>query len=100
MPAIHSIGYLGTHEGTDSDHCVGIHRLGQADLLQGPVNRPVRIQGTPIRIEQIDKIKTYLETLTSKVEQQKIHHQTIGLAASVVKYGWNTTNEKITTKYT
>jgi hypothetical protein len=74
------IGYLGTHERTDSDHVVGYIDLDQQMFSQGLLNRPTQMQGQPIRIKQPDKIRTHLETLISKVEHQKIHQWTIDLA--------------------
>ena len=55
VPAIHTIGYSGTHKGTDSDHVVGYIDWDQQMISQGPVNRPIRMQGRPIRIKQTDK---------------------------------------------
>ena len=84
VAAIQKKGYLGTHEGTDSNPVVGYIYWDQQLLTQGLVSRPVRMRGRPVRIEQTDKIKTYLETLILKVEHQQIHKHTIDLLSRVL----------------
>ena len=92
--AIHRIGYLGTHKGTDPHHVVRYIDWDQHMNLQGLVNRPVRMRGQPIRIKQTDKIKHYLKTLIPKLVHQKIQQQIIDLAQSVILHGWIIINKR------
>ena len=84
VPAIHTIGYSGTHKGTDSDHVVGYIDWDQNMISQGLVNRPPIIQRRPVRIEQTDKIKLYLKILILKLVHQNTQQRTINLAQSFI----------------
>ena len=47
--ASHSIGYLGTYEGADSNHVVGSVDCDREMFSQGLVNQPVHTQGRPTK---------------------------------------------------
>lgn len=89
------IGYLKTHEGTDSNRMLGYIDWDQHMFSQGLVTRPVRMQERSIRIKQTDKIKIKhsLETLIPKVVHQHIHQRIIDLAQSLIEHGPNPINE-------
>jgi hypothetical protein len=41
-------------------------------ITQGLVSQSARMQGRPIKIEHVDKVKKYIKTLIPKIEHQKI----------------------------
>ncbi len=64
-PSILWIGYLGTHEGADSDHCLAYMDLDEKTLFRGIINRPVPHHSREITLAQDDKIIAYIKALES-----------------------------------
>ena len=98
VPAIRIIGYLWTHKQADSDHVIGYIDKNHQTSPHGLVNMSTRMQGRPVRIEQTDKIKLYLETLIPKVVHQNIQQQTIDLVQSFLHHSRSSINESNYTK--
>jgi hypothetical protein len=60
MTAVRRIGYLGTHEGAHSDHCLAYVDFDEAQFLHGILNRSVPHHSREFRFTQTDKVKAYV----------------------------------------
>jgi hypothetical protein len=61
--AIRHIGYLGTHEGADSDHCMAYVDFDETQLFHGLINRPVSHHSREILLAQADKVQEFVKQL-------------------------------------
>ena len=61
--AVERIGYLGSHDGTFSDHTVAYVDFNTELLFKGIINRPVDIHAREFRLEQKDKVVKFIEEL-------------------------------------
>ena len=91
--AITNIGYLGTHEGAQSDHSLAYADFDQTLLFGGLLNRPPSYKARGLTLSQDDKIKRFMDDLKSQLEQHDIPDRTFTLARAFVKHG--TTPENI-----
>ena len=58
-----SVGYLGTHMGADSDHCMAFIDFDERQLFNGIINRPVPHHSREILIAQTDKVQEFIRGL-------------------------------------
>ncbi|KAL7538600.1 hypothetical protein ACHAXR_008679 [Thalassiosira sp. AJA248-18] len=63
VDAVKSIGYLGTHEGADSDHVLAFVDFDEKRLFRGKINRPVEAHSREFLLAQSDKVKAFLDEL-------------------------------------
>ena len=78
--SIRNIGYLGTHMGADSDHCLAYVDFDEKQLFAGLINRPVPHHSCEILIAQADKVQEFVEALTSKLDEHRIPQKIMHLA--------------------
>lgn len=91
-PSILRIGYLGTHEGADSDHCLAYMDLDEATVFRGIINRPVPHHSREITLAQDDKILAYIEAVETAFRDHKTREKVFTLADSFAREGDTTTN--------
>ena len=84
-PSILRTGYLGTHEGADSDHCLAYMDLDEATLFRGIINRPVPHHSREITLSQDDKTIAYIEALEKAFREHKMQEKVFTLADSFVR---------------
>ena len=87
VPAIRRIGYLGTHQGAHSDHCLAYVDMDERRLFQGVINRPVPHHSREITLTQEDKALKFIGLLEGKYRDHKLHSRTFQLAASFATRG-------------
>ena len=93
MPAVDRVGYLGSHEGADTDHVYGFIDWNTEKLFQGIINRPIAAHSRDFLLAQSDKVKPFLEELIKQSEQHKFQARTFKLAKRfVVEDGKTTQN--------
>ena len=85
--AIQSVGYLGTHQGAFSDHCLAYIDMDERKLFQGIINRPVMHHSREITIAQEEKVQQFLELLTDQLMQLSVHTRTFRLADHFTIHG-------------
>ena len=92
VSSILRIGYLGTHEGADTDHVYGYCDFDSKKLFQGVINRPITLHSRDFLLAQTDKIKDFLEALLPKAKHHRIQERTFKLARSFVENGKSSAN--------
>lgn len=85
--AITRIGYLGTHEGTHSDHVMAVMDMDERKLFAGLINRPPPRHSREILIAQEDKVQAFLHTTKSLLKEHEIQRRVFDLAAEFVQNG-------------
>ena len=85
--AITRIGYLGSHEGVHSDHCLAYMDIDESILFEGILNRPVPHHSREITLVQEDKTKHFIMGLEEKIVEHKVHTRTLDLADKFATYG-------------
>lgn len=85
--SIQSIGYLGTHQGAFSDHCLAYIDVDEQMLFRGILNRPVNHHSREITISQADKVQKFLELLNGQIQAHAIHTRTFKLAENFTIHG-------------
>ena len=63
IPTVESIGYLGTHEGSDTDHVYMFMDLNDRITHQGILYHPITSKLRDFMITQSDEVKTFLNSL-------------------------------------
>lgn len=71
-PAVVRIGYLGSHEGADTDHCLAYVDFDKQTLFRGIINRPVARHSREILIEHDDKVRAFMETAKGYMKDHAI----------------------------
>lgn len=87
VAAIQSVGYLGTHQGAFSDHCLAFIDVDERKLFQGILNQPVTHHSREITIAQEDKVQQFLELFTEQLMAHSIHTRTLRLADHFTIHG-------------
>ena len=87
VPAIKNIGYLGTHEGSFSDHVYAYVDFDEKQLFKGIINRPVPTHAREFRIEQTDKKVKFVAEAKPQFEAKKIRSRVFALAEQLHKFG-------------
>ena len=94
IPAIQCVGYLGTHQGAYSDHCLAYIDVDEQQLFRGILNRPVAHHSREITLTQEDKVQRFLGLLTEQLTSHSIHARTFRLADHFVTHGASDKNIK------
>ena len=97
-PAIKRIGYLGTHQGAPSDHCLTYVDLDEQILFQGILNRPVPHHSREITLSQDDKVLEFIQALEEQLTSHKIQHKVFDLTQRFTQHG--ATDRNITRYHT
>ena len=92
VPAVERIGYLGTHEGTISDHVMAYVDFDTKALFRGVINRPAPVHAREFRLHQTDKKKAFQDLLIPRMESNNIKQRVFDLAKLFYKYGRTTKN--------
>ena len=85
--AIRDIGYLGSHEGTLSDHVYAYVDFEEKLLFRGIINRPVPLHSREFRIEQKDKVQEFLVQLIKLFKHHKIKDRVFKLSDLFRRFG-------------
>ena len=80
--SLQRIGYLGTHMGADSDHCLAYIDIDENKLFQGLINRPVPHHSRELQFSQADKVKKFVTSLENKLDEHSIPQRITELAHS------------------
>ena len=80
VDAVERIGYLGTHEGTFSDHVLAYVDFNTKKLFKGVINRPVDRHAREFRLEQKDKVEKFLEEVVPQMEANNLKKRVFALA--------------------
>ena len=92
LPSISRIGYLGTHEGTPSDHITAYVDMDHESMFAGLINRPLMAQSREILIEQEDKVQNFLREVQARFSEHTLAERVFALAKSFVEAGPTTEN--------
>ena len=92
--AIRHIGYLGTHDGADSDHCVAYVDFDENQLFQGLINRPVSHHSREILLAQADKAQEFVTTLESTFDTHSFPQRVTDMAQEFATHHATTSNIK------
>lgn len=95
VQAIQGVGYLGTHQGAFSDHCLAFIDVDERKLFQGILNRPVPHHSREITIAQEDKIQRFLELFTEQLVEHSVHTRTLRLADHFAIHGASDKNVQV-----
>jgi hypothetical protein len=71
ITAIERIGYLGTHDGLDSDHVYAFMDINDRIAHQGLVHRPITTKSQEFTLMQSDKVKSFLDGLIQSSKDDK-----------------------------
>ncbi len=93
-PAIKRTGYLGTHQGAPSDHCLAYIDLDEQLLFHGLLNRPVPHHSREITLNQEDKVLSFIQALEEHLTTHRIQHKVLNLAQRFTQYGATEKNIK------
>ncbi len=63
IPVVESIGYLGTHKGSDTNHVYTFMDLNDNITHQVIVHRPITTKSREFTLTQSDKVKAFLDNL-------------------------------------
>lgn len=85
--AVRDIGYLGSHEGTFSDHVYAFVDFEEKLLFRGLINRPVPLHSREFRIEQKDKVQEFLVQLIKHLKKHKIKDRVFTLSKVFHRFG-------------
>lgn len=85
--AIQRVGYLGSHEGAHSDHCLAYVDIDEKLLFHGILNRPVPHHSREITLVQEDKVMRFITELEEKMKEHKLHTRTFDIADKFVTHG-------------
>ena len=85
--AIMCVGYLGTHEGAYSDHCLAYMDVDEEKIFHGVLNRPVAHHSREILLAQDDKILAFVTELEARYEEHKIQDKVFHLADAFIQTG-------------
>eukprot|EP01082_Thalassiosira_pseudonana_P012507 g11093.t1 g11093 contig5:73613-75625(-) len=80
LPCIRRVGYLGTHEGNFSDHCLEYVDFDMTTFFRGVTFRPTSIMSREIMLEQADKIESFLSDLRATQNRYMIPERIFRLA--------------------
>eukprot|EP00986_Skeletonema_menzelii_P020806 scaffold32353_cov400-Skeletonema_menzelii.AAC.1 len=72
VPAIKSMGYLGTHEAVHSDHSMAWVDFDEKQLFRGKINRPPEYKNRQFTLNQEDKKASFMKDIRDRVEKGKI----------------------------
>jgi len=90
--AVVRIGYLGTHEGTFSDHVQAYVDFDSRKIFSGVVNRPLPLHAREFRLEQSDKVKEFQDLIVKRMEEHKIGQRVTNLAHAFKRHGGSNKN--------
>ncbi|KAL3777849.1 hypothetical protein ACHAWO_012168 [Cyclotella atomus] len=92
LPAIRSIGYLGSMEANMSDHTMAYIDFDEKLLFKGLINRPTEIHSREFMICQDDKKLKFTTLARTQFIHHKIHERVMRLAAEFTEHGPTDTN--------
>ena len=87
IPAVESIGYLGTHKGADTDHVYAFMDLNNRIIHQGIVHCPITTKAQDFTLTQSDKVKTFLDSLAKASKEDKYNERVDKLTRSFQQHG-------------
>lgn len=94
LPAVQRVGYLGTHEGADTDHVYSFLDMDEKTLFGVTLNRPISVHSREFLLSQDDKVQAFLEDLIPKCEEHNLSARTFQLARSFAEHGKTSENIK------
>jgi hypothetical protein len=77
IPALERIGYLGTHEGLDSDHVYAFMDITDRIAHQGLVHRPITTKSKEFNLTQSDKVNSFLDGLIKSSKMTRTRREKI-----------------------
>jgi hypothetical protein len=83
--SIRSVGYLGTHMGADSDHCMAFIDFDERQLFNGIINRPVPHHSREILIAQTDKVQEFTRGFEAALDDHSFPERVAKLAAAFAR---------------
>jgi hypothetical protein len=87
IPAIERIGYLGTHEGSDTDHVYAFMDINDKKTHQGIIHRPITTKSREFTLTQSDKVKSFLDGLVKSSQEGKYKERVDKLTRSFLQHG-------------
>jgi len=93
-PAVERIGYLGTHDGSDTDHVYAFMDLNDRIAHQGIIHRPVTTKSREFTLTQSDKVKTFLDGLVESSKNETYKERVDKLARSFHQHGPTPDNKR------
>jgi len=92
VPAVVSIGYLGSHDAEISDHVQGYVDFDTKKLFSGKINRPMNPDGREFRLEQTNRTVKFIDTFIPSAKEVKLKEKVMTLAANFIKHGRSVKN--------
>ena len=85
--AITAVGYLGTHQGAYSDHCLAYIDVDERRMFNGVLNRPVHHHSREITLAQDDKVLQFTKDFTDKLNEHSVQGLMMKLADGFTVHG-------------
>jgi hypothetical protein len=98
LDSVKQVGYLGSHEGNFSDHCLAYIDFDSQMLFRGQVNRPVEIGSREFMLEQTDKKLAFTCKLRKLQYDHRINERVFKLARCFAEHGDTEENVKMYNK--
>jgi hypothetical protein len=86
IPAVQSIGYLGTHKGSNTNHVYAFMDLNDKISHQGIVHHPITTKSREFILTQSDKVKAFLDNLVKASRKNTYKERVDQLARSFKEY--------------
>ena len=93
--AVRGVGYLGSHDGADSDHVYCFLDLDTKLLFCGLINRPIDHQSREFRLHQSDKCEDFLKDVIPLFKHHNIMGRAISLAGRFARWGKTPNNLRL-----
>ncbi len=93
--AIEHKGYLGMHEGAETDHVYANMDLNDKVANQGAVHRPITTKSRDFLLAQSDKVKNFLDELVPSAKHENYKPRVIKLARSFSTHGPTQDNVRV-----
>jgi hypothetical protein len=87
IPAIKRIGYLGTHDGSDSDHVYAFMDINYRIAHQGLVHRPITTKSREFTLMQSNKVKSFLDGLIKSSKDDTYKERVDKLTRACLHHG-------------
>jgi hypothetical protein len=98
LASVKRVGYLGSHEGNFSDHCLAYIDFDCQMLFRGQVNRPVEIGSREFMLEQTDKKLAFTCKLRKLQHDHRIRERVFKLARCFAEHGDTEANVRMYNK--
>ena len=81
------VGYLGTHDGSESDYVYAFMDINDKIAHQGLVHRPITTKSREFTLTQSDKVKSFLDGLVKSSKDNTYKERVDTLTQSFLQHG-------------